>query len=238
MTWCDALLSRVWCFVFCKIVARRDAMRCDAMRCDAMRCSLDFDTLFYCKIVARWVYKNTRMRWSATHPLQNGGELPTAALIPFFRQSPFRTFRHGSQPHIQVDLFDEIVEMSAWLGQRYHYFDEISWLYETTPQSLGPRYVVWNVAELSRTITTKRLGQHSSLHGWCHFVVACPPVIFIHRKTRRQSVMPLGSRARNLLGSSATNSDMHQPSATSPHFGQNCLFTNFPNINHNSWFRI
>jgi hypothetical protein len=44
-------------------------------------------------------------------------------------------------------------EMSAWLGQRHHYFDRISWLFETTQQSLGPLNVVWNVGELSRTIT-------------------------------------------------------------------------------------
>ena len=49
-----------------------------------------------------------------------------------------------------VDSFHESSEMSAWLGQRHHYFDEISLLFETTQQSLGPRYVVWNVGELSR----------------------------------------------------------------------------------------
>ncbi len=32
-------------------------------------------------------------------------------------------------------------------------FDEISLLFETTQQSLGPRNVVWNIGELSRTIT-------------------------------------------------------------------------------------
>jgi hypothetical protein len=53
-------------------------------------------------------------------------------------------------PGIVVDSFHESSEMSAWLGQRHHYFDEISLLFETTQQSLGPRYVVWNVGELSR----------------------------------------------------------------------------------------
>ncbi len=47
----------------------------------------------------------------------------------------------------------KLSEMSTWLGQRYHYFDEISWLFDTTRQSLGPRNVVWNIGELSRTIT-------------------------------------------------------------------------------------
>jgi hypothetical protein len=32
-------------------------------------------------------------------------------------------------------------------------------LFETTPQSLGPRNVVWNVCELSRTIS--RFHQHN-----------------------------------------------------------------------------
>ncbi len=41
----------------------------------------------------------------------------------------------------------------ATILQRYHYFYEISLLFETTQQSLGPRNVGWNVAELSRTIT-------------------------------------------------------------------------------------
>ncbi len=33
----------------------------------------------------------------------------TPAVSPFFRQSPFRTFRQVHQPQIQVELFDEIV---------------------------------------------------------------------------------------------------------------------------------
>ncbi len=53
--WCDALLSRVGCFAFCKIAARwvykstRMTWRCVAIEW--------FDALFFCKIVARWVYK-------------------------------------------------------------------------------------------------------------------------------------------------------------------------------------
>jgi hypothetical protein len=46
------------------------------------------------------------------------------------------------QPGFVVDSFDESSEMSAWLGQRYHRFDEISLLFEATQQSLGPRNVV------------------------------------------------------------------------------------------------
>jgi hypothetical protein len=30
------------------------------------------------------------------------------------------------QPEFVVDSFDELSEMSAWLGERCHYFDEIS----------------------------------------------------------------------------------------------------------------
>jgi hypothetical protein len=37
-----------------------------------------------------------------------------------------RRFRQIIQPGIDVDALDEMFEMSAWLGQRYHYFDEIS----------------------------------------------------------------------------------------------------------------
>jgi hypothetical protein len=128
MTWCDALISLVWCLVFCKIFARwvyintrmrwrwqqcvavgvdalffvkylqdgftsthaRDEDDSDALRSDLMQstespildasfwsengvsCShernkigdavLWFDALHFCKIFARWVYLNTRMR--------------------------------------------------------------------------------------------------------------------------------------------------------------------------------
>ncbi len=94
MTWCNALLSRVWCFVFCKIFARwvykntRISLRWhqstvspildapfwsendgftkthawDEMTwCDALLSRVG--CFVFCKIVARWVYKNTRMRW-------------------------------------------------------------------------------------------------------------------------------------------------------------------------------
>jgi hypothetical protein len=54
----------------------------------------------------------------------------------------FQTFAAKSQPEFVVDSFEELYEMSAWLGQRYHHFDEISLLFETTQQSLGPRNVV------------------------------------------------------------------------------------------------
>ena len=54
----------------------------------------------------------------------------------------FQTFTPKFQPEFVIDSFDELSEMSAWLGQRYHYFDEISLLLETTRQSLGPRNVV------------------------------------------------------------------------------------------------
>jgi hypothetical protein len=50
-------------------------------------------------------------------------------LIPFFLDSlPAlrRRVRQIIQPGFEVDAFDEMFEMSAWLGQRYHYFDEIS----------------------------------------------------------------------------------------------------------------
>jgi hypothetical protein len=43
--------------------------------------------------------------------------------------------------------------ISYGLGQRYHYFDEISLFFETTRQYFRPRYVVLAIAELSRTIT-------------------------------------------------------------------------------------
>ncbi len=43
--------------------------------------------------------------------------------------------------------------ISYGLGQRYHYFDEISLLFETTRQHFRPRYVVLAIAELPRTIT-------------------------------------------------------------------------------------
>jgi hypothetical protein len=54
----------------------------------------------------------------------------------------FQTFTPKFQPEFVVHSLDEQSEMSAWLGQRYHYVDEISILFETTPQSLGPRNVV------------------------------------------------------------------------------------------------
>ncbi len=61
---------------------------------------------------------------------------------PLWNESPFQTFTPKFQPEFVVDSFDELSEMSAWLGQRYHHFDEISRLFETTRQSLGPRNVV------------------------------------------------------------------------------------------------
>jgi hypothetical protein len=54
----------------------------------------------------------------------------------------FQTFTPKFQPEFMVHSFDESSEMSAWFGQRHHYVDEISILFETTPQSLGPRNVV------------------------------------------------------------------------------------------------
>jgi hypothetical protein len=51
----------------------------------------------------------------ATHPLFLDN-------LPALR----RRFRQIIQPGFDVDAFDEMFEMSAWLGQRYHYFDEIS----------------------------------------------------------------------------------------------------------------
>jgi hypothetical protein len=43
--------------------------------------------------------------------------------------------------------------ISYGLGQRYHYFDEISLFFETTRQHFRPRYVVLATAEVSETIT-------------------------------------------------------------------------------------
>ena len=60
----------------------------------------------------------------------------------FLNESPFHTFAPKFQPELVVDSFDELAEMSAWLGKRYHHFDEISLLFETTQQSPGPRNVV------------------------------------------------------------------------------------------------
>jgi hypothetical protein len=50
----------------------------------------------------------------------------------------FQTFVPKFQPEFVVVSFDELSEMSAWLGQRYHHFDEISLFFETPRQSLGP----------------------------------------------------------------------------------------------------
>ncbi len=44
----------------------------------------------------------------------------------------FQTFTPKFQPEIMVDSCDESFEMSAWLGQCYHHFDEISLLFQTT----------------------------------------------------------------------------------------------------------
>jgi hypothetical protein len=52
----------------------------------------------------------------------------------------------GNSPHFWN-------ESPTDLDNIYHHFDEISLLFETSPQSLGPRNVVWNIGELSRTIT-------------------------------------------------------------------------------------
>jgi hypothetical protein len=41
----------------------------------------------------------------------------------------FQTFTPKFQPEIMVDSCDESFEMSAWLGQCYHHFDEISLLF-------------------------------------------------------------------------------------------------------------
>jgi hypothetical protein len=49
--------------------------------------------------------------------------------------------------------------ISYGLGQRYHYLDEISILFETTRKHFRPRYVVLAIAELSRTIS--RFHQHN-----------------------------------------------------------------------------
>jgi hypothetical protein len=43
----------------------------------------------------------------------------------FWNESKFQTFAQKFQPEFVVDSFDELSEMSAWLGQRCHYFDEI-----------------------------------------------------------------------------------------------------------------
>jgi hypothetical protein len=51
-----------------------------------------------------------------------------------------------------VGTIRQFERISYGLGQRYHYFDEISLLFETTLHSFRPRYVVLAIAELSRTI--------------------------------------------------------------------------------------
>ncbi len=59
----------------------------------------------------------------------------------------------GNSPHFrgwQLCLIVWNVRM-AWTTLSS--FDEISILFEKTQQSLGPRYVVWNIGELSRTIS-------------------------------------------------------------------------------------
>ncbi len=49
-----------------------------------------------------------------------------------------------------IGIFVEMFEMSAWPGQRYHFFDEISLLFETTQQSLGLK--CWRVASNNNEI--------------------------------------------------------------------------------------
>jgi hypothetical protein len=55
-----------------------------------------------------------------------------------------RTFIKKFQPEIVVDRFDELSEMSAWLGQRYHHLMKSRYCsrVETTQQS--PDHVTWS----------------------------------------------------------------------------------------------
>ncbi len=67
--------------------------------------------------------------------------------------------------------------ISYGLGQRYHYFDEISWLFETTRQHFRPRYVVLAIAELSRTITRFHQNNDNVVQAMRTFRQNCQPRI-------------------------------------------------------------
>jgi hypothetical protein len=59
--------------------------------------------------------------------------------------------KRGPSSRRQLAPFFE--RISYGLGRHYHYFDEISILFETTRQYFRPRNVVLAIAEFSRTIT-------------------------------------------------------------------------------------
>ncbi len=132
-------------------------------------------------------------------------------LIPFFRQSPFRTFRRKRQPS------NYLTKSSKWRlskkgmsGIRLpqtKIFEEQRWVADFR---LTSGIFVWG---RHKVVTKDHSIPEESTH---HITVA---TIFCNH---------LAKLLQKKVASPKTQPN--QPSATHPHFGQTCLFTNSPNI--------